>query len=64
MSRKTKQRPPRNHTIGECMNVSEQRGKDDWLAGARSTENPYAEEDYISHIFWLLGWHLANGENK
>jgi ribosome modulation factor len=57
-------RPPHNRTIGDCMKVSEQRGKDDWLAGTPSDENPYAEEDYISQCFWLLGWHLANGASK
>jgi ribosome modulation factor len=57
-------RPPHNRTIGECMTVSKQRGMDDWLSGASSDENPYVEEDYISHTFWLLGWHLADGALK
>jgi ribosome modulation factor len=53
--------PPHNRTIGDCMTVSEQRGKDDWLAGASDDENPYAEGDLISRVFWSIGWHLANG---
>jgi ribosome modulation factor len=57
-------RPPYNRTIGECMDVSTQRGKDDWLSGASSDENPYDEEDYISYAFWLIGWYMADGESK
>jgi ribosome modulation factor len=55
---------PYNRTIGECMKVSEQRGKDDWLAGTPRTENPYAKEDYISRVFWFVGWGMADGESK
>jgi ribosome modulation factor len=64
MSRKTKQRPPANRTIGDCMKVSEQRGKDDWLAGTPRAENPYAKEDYISRVFWVLGWNLAHAAHQ
>jgi ribosome modulation factor len=56
--------PPYNRTIGNSMTVSEQRGKDDWLAGASEDENPYVEADLISRVFWSIGWHLADGANK
>jgi ribosome modulation factor len=55
---------PYNRTIGECMKVSEQRGKDDWLAGLSEDENPYVKADLISRVFWSIGWHLAEGQSN
>jgi ribosome modulation factor len=55
---------PHNRTIRECMIVSEQRGKDDWLSGASQDDCPYAKKDITSRAFWFLGWFLADGAFK
>lgn len=51
-------------TIGECMEKGEQAGKDAWLAGLKKKDNPHVEEDYISRMFWFLGWELADATAK
>jgi hypothetical protein len=50
-------------TVGHTQEIAEQEGKDAWLAGFAVTDNPYVyDENWLAHLFWAVGWSLANRE--
>jgi len=55
---------PNTPTIEEFMKAAEREGKAAWLAGFSPDENPHYASDGLGHMFWELGWMLADTKYK
>jgi len=51
-------------TIEELMKAAEREGKAAWLAGFSLDGNPHYASDGLCHMFWELGWMLADTKYK